>query len=251
MRRILACLRKAVSDYNMIEEGDHIAVGVSGGKDSLMLLTALAAYRRFSPVSFRLSAITVDMGFADTDRGEMEALKSYIESLGVDYYVEKTDIAYVIFEAKKDASPCSLCSKMRRGALNNKAIEIGANKLALGHHSDDALQTLLLSFVYEGRLSCFQPVSYMSRTNVTLIRPLLYASEMLITSVAENERLPILHNPCPVNKHTQREYMAELVKKINADVPGGKERMVQAILHPERNNLWKKPNAEDIDKSEE
>lgn len=242
MRKILAHLRKAVTDYNMISDGDHIAVGVSGGKDSLLLLTALAAYQKFSPQKFDLTAITVDMGFEGTDKEELNALVSYIEGLGVRFVLEKTEIAHILFDIRKEKSPCSLCSKLRRGALNAKAKEIGANKLALGHHSDDALQTLMLSFVYEGRLSCFQPVSHMERMNITLIRPFIYVTEGLIKSVSGRLNLPILHNVCPANKHTQREYMANLIFGIDADIPGGKERMMQAVLHPERNNLWQKPS---------
>ena len=242
LQLILGKVRKDVTDYNMIEDNDHIAVGVSGGKDSLLMLTALSAYQKFSPQKFHITAITVDMGFKETDYGELEAMSEYIENkLRIRHIIEKTDIAYILFEARKEKSPCSLCSKMRRGALNAKAVEIGANKLALGHHSDDMLQTFLLSMIYESRLSTFQPVSYMDRTKITLIRPFLYVNEKEIVSVSQKLRLPLLNNVCPANKHTQREYMKELIDKIDADIPGARFRMKEALKHPERRNLFEAP----------
>lgn len=236
-------MRRAITDYNMIEDGDKIVVGVSGGKDSLLLLSALKAFQRFSPACFELSAITVDMGFKDASEAEKQALSAYIDNLGVPYYVVETDIAEIIFESRKESNPCSLCSKMRRGALNNKAIELGFNKLALGHHADDVVQTMLLSLLYEGRFSTFQPVSYMDRSGITLIRPLIYTSEADVKGVVRKLELPVLHNPCPANKHTQREYVNNLVKRLTEEVPFARERMLGAIYHPERANLWKKPES--------
>ena len=212
MRKILGCVRRAINDYNMLSDGDHVAVGLSGGKDSLVLLTALAMLKRFSPTPFKLSAIRVDMGFKNASAEEAEALKSYCEGLGVDYYVEKTDIAEIIFDVRKETNPCSLCSKMRRGALNTKCNEIGANKLALGHNADDVTETFLLSFIYEGRLSTFAPLSYMDRSGMTLIRPMIYIDERDIAAFAKDK--PIIHNPCPADKHTQREYIKQLIKDI-------------------------------------
>ena len=235
-------MRRAITDYDMIKDGDRIAVGVSGGKDSLLLLSALKAYNRFSPERFELAAITIDMGFKNADEGEKTALKQYIADMGVPYYVIETDIAEIIFDLRKESNPCSLCSKMRRGALNNKAIELGFNKLALGHHADDVVQTMLLSLLYEGRFSTFQPVSYMDRSGITLIRPFIYTSEADIKGAVKKADLPVLHNPCPANNHTQREYVNELVKRLNSEVPFARERMLGAIYHPERNNLWKKPD---------
>lgn len=242
MQKILSTMRRAITDYDMIKDGDRIAVGVSGGKDSLLLLSALKAYNRFSPERFELAAITIDMGFKNADEGEKTALKQYIADMGVPYYVIETDIAEIIFDLRKESNPCSLCSKMRRGALNNKAIELGFNKLALGHHADDVVQTMLLSLLYEGRFSTFQPVSYMDRSGITLIRPFIYTSEADIKGAVKKTDLPVLHNPCPANKHTQREYVNELVKRLNSEVPFARERMLGAIYHPERNNLWKKPD---------
>ncbi len=231
-------MRRAIGDYNMIKDGDHIAVGVSGGKDSLTLLTALKAYQRFSPESFALSAITVDLGFKGTDQNEVKALIDYTEKLGVPYYIVPTDIGEILFDVRKESNPCSLCSKMRRGALNNKAKEIGANKIALGHHADDVIQTIFLSLFYEGRFSSFAPTAYMDRSGIELIRPFIYVWEKDLKSVVSKLDLPVLNNVCPANKHTRREYINLLIKDIQKDVPFVKERMLGAIKHPERANLW-------------
>ena len=170
MQKLLALTRKAINDYEMIADGDSIAVGVSGGKDSTALLAVLAAYKKFAPEKFELRAINIDMGFKDTDPAQVKALRDWCDDIGVPLTVVKTDIAEIIFERRKESSPCSLCSKMRRGALNNAAIEAGCNKLALAHHADDVLGTFLLSLLFEGRLSTFAPKSYMSRTGVRLCR---------------------------------------------------------------------------------
>ncbi len=238
MQKLLSTMRRAIGDYNMIKDGDHIAVGVSGGKDSLTLLTALKAYQRFSPESFELSAITVDLGFKGTDQNEVKALIDYTEKLGVPYYIVPTDIGEILFDVRKESNPCSLCSKMRRGALNNKAKEIGANKIALGHHADDVIQTIFLSLFYEGRFSSFAPTAYMDRSGIELIRPFIYVWEKDLKSVVAKLDLPVLNNVCPANKHTQREYINLLIKDIQKDVPFVKERMLGAIQHPERANLW-------------
>lgn len=240
MRKILGKVRRAIADYNMINDGDHIVVGVSGGKDSLALVAALANYQKFSPQKFQITAVTIDLGFNDTDLEQMKTMSNFIEGLGVKHVIEKTSIGYILFEDRKEKSPCSLCSKMRRGALNTKAIELKANKLALGHHSDDVLQTFMLSFIYEGRLSTFQPTAFMDRTEITLIRPFIYVSEEEIISTAKRNELPTVFNVCPANKLTQREYMNELIFQIDKDIPGAKDRMISAVTHPERNNLWDK-----------
>lgn len=238
MQRILNKTRKAIIDYKMIADGDHIVVGVSGGKDSLLLLKILSIYQKFSPQKFNLTAVNIDLGFPSTSRDEIKMLKVYIASLGIDFIIEETQIAHILFEDRKEKSPCSLCSKLRRGALNTKAVEIGANKLALGHHSDDILQTFLLSMMYESRLSIFQPTAYMDRTQITLIRPFIYVSEKEIIASANRHSLPTVFNVCPVDKQTQREYMSRLISQIDKDISGAKSRMLSAITHPERNNLW-------------
>lgn len=241
MQHILSTMRRAITDYNMINDGDKIAVGVSGGKDSLCLLCALNAYKRFSPQKFDIVGITINMGFKNSSKVQLEAMHNYIEDLGVQHIVLDTDIAEIIFNVRKEKSPCSLCSKMRRGALNNEAIKQGCNKLALGHHADDVLCTMLLSLMYEGRFSTFQPASYMDRSNITLIRPFIYTDEKDIIGVCRKLNMPLYDNPCPENKQTQREYMAGLVKKLTKEIPFARERMLGAIYHPERNNLWSIP----------
>lgn len=225
-------VRRAITDWNMICDGDRIAVGLSGGKDSLALLTALAAYRRFSPQSFTLRAVTVDLGMG----ADYSPLADYCRQLNVDFTLEKTDIGAVIFDERKEKSPCSLCSKMRRGALNSTLTKLGCNVLALGHHADDLAETMLLSLFYEGRISTFAPVSFMDRSGVTMIRPLIYSYEKDIAAFAK--QLPVVHNPCPANHVTKREYMKELLRAVQKDIPIAKDRMVSAIIHPERNNLW-------------
>lgn len=238
MRKILGCVRKAVKDYDMIRDGDRIAVGVSGGKDSIALLTALQLYRRFAPYKYDLVGIMIDMGLKDTDKLEVAALCDYCGQLGVRLHIEHTNIAEVVFDIRNESNPCSLCAKMRRGALNTVCNNLGYNKLALAHNSEDVLETFLLSFMYEGRLSTFQPVSYMSRTDMTLIRPLIYAEEGDIKGAVRRLGFPVVHNPCPQNHCTQREYMKNLVNSIKKDIPFAKDRMFEAIINADRYNLF-------------
>ena len=238
MQKILSAMRRAIQDYKMIAEGDKIFVGLSGGKDSTLLLNALALYRRFSPEHFTLEAITIDMGLKDTSKEQMQALSDYCARLNVPHHIVKTDIAEIIFDARKESNPCSLCAKMRRGALNSKINELGGGKLALGHNADDVAETMLLSLIYEGRFSCFPPTAYMSNSKVSLIRPLIYIEEGDIKSTVERLNLPIVHNPCPMNHVSKREYVKDLIKHICKDVPFAKDRILGAIYHPERNNLW-------------
>lgn len=240
---MLAPFRKAITEFEMIKDGDKVAVGLSGGKDSLTLLKLFKAYQKFSPEKFKLAAVRVDMGFRDADAAAAESLKVFVEDLGVPYTVIKTDIAEIIFDVRKEKNPCSLCSKMRRGCLNTELNKLGFNKLALGHHADDLAETLLLSLFYEGRLSTFSPTAFMSRTNITLIRPLIYSEEKNIRAYAKN--MPVLHNPCPANCATKREYMKGLLKHIQKDIPFARDRLIAAITHPERNNLWDTPAEEE------
>ncbi|MBO5851210.1 MAG: tRNA 2-thiocytidine(32) synthetase TtcA, partial [Clostridia bacterium] len=176
LQQLMSPVRRALDDYKMIQDGDKVAVGLSGGKDSLALLCALNGIRRFYPNKFELVAITVDMGL-DYDESEKKALKEFVEGLGVTYVIEKTQIAEVVFNERKEKNPCSLCANMRRGALNGKAKELGCNKVALGHHGDDLIETFFLSMFYEGRISTFHPVTELSRQDLTVIRPLIYARE--------------------------------------------------------------------------
>lgn len=240
MQKLLSLARKAINDYKMIEDGDRIAVGVSGGKDSTALLAILAAYRRFAPEKFDLIAVNVDLGFEDTSKEEMKKLSDYCESIGVRLIVEHTDIARIIFEERKEKSPCSLCSKMRRGALNAVAVADGCNKLALAHHADDIIDTFFLSLLHEGRLSTFMPVSRMDRTGITLIRPFIYVEEKYLSGLCRRYDLPIVHNPCPEDKHTRREDMKALVEELDSKFKGSKKLIMSALFNPDRNNLWDK-----------
>lgn len=233
IQQLLGPFRRAIEDYRMIEDGDKIAVGVSGGKDSLTLLALLKAYQRFSPQKFELMGITIDMGFTPDAYREVA---EYCQKNEIPYHVEKTDIAQIIFEERKEKNPCSLCAKMRRGALNTVLLKHGFSKLALGHHADDVAETFFLSLFYEGRLSTFGPVAYMDRTGVSMIRPMIYLEEKDITSFART--LPVVHNPCPANKHTQREFVKNMIRTLQQDIPFVKERVIGAITHPERYNLW-------------
>ncbi len=236
LQRLLSPARKIIEEYGMIKNGDKIAVGLSGGKDSVTLLYIMAGLRRFYPEKFDLVAITVDMGLKDSSVEEKKALADLCEQLNVPYKVLNTDIAEIIFDVRKEKNPCSLCSKMRRGALNDAAKELGCNKLALGHHADDLIETLFLSMFYEGRLSTFAPVSEMDRSGITLIRPMLYIEEKDISAFIKGK--PVLHNTCPADKHTRREYVKKLLNDLKKDIPFVKKRIHGAITHPERNNLF-------------
>ncbi|MDE6474788.1 MAG: tRNA lysidine(34) synthetase TilS [Clostridia bacterium] len=237
MQKLLSLTRKAISDYSMIQDGDKIAVGLSGGKDSMALLAILAAYKKFAPEKFDLVAINIDLGL-DVDKDEVEATRQYCQSVGVEFVVEHTQIYDIILE-RGEKSPCSLCSKMRRGALNSIAKQYGCNKLALGHHADDVLETFFLSLIYEGRISTFMPISLMDRSNITLIRPFIYVEEKYLSGLARRYNLPIIHNPCPQDKNTKREDIKKLVESLD-DKYGCKQLMLTALFHPERNNLWDK-----------
>lgn len=230
-------MRRACTELQLIDNGDRIAVGVSGGKDSLALLVALAAFRRFSPEKFTLTAVTIDLGLG----ADYTPVAKLCNELDVPYILEKTDIGDVIFNVRKEKNPCSLCSKMRRGALASVMATRDCNKLALGHHADDLAETFLLSLFYEGRLSTFAPKSYLSRSGVTVIRPFVYLSEADVAAFARDEQLPVVFNPCPANHVTKREYVKNLIKTVSRDVPIARDRMISAITHPERNNLWDKP----------
>jgi len=224
----------------MIEDGDKVAVGISGGKDSLILFEALHLYSKFSPEQFSLIAVNINMGFKETSESQMENLRAFFREREVPFFEEKTDIAEIVFEIRKEPNPCSLCSKLRRGALCSIAAREGANKVALGHHADDVLETFLLSFMHEGRLSTLSPTSYLTRTETTVIRPLLYVDEKDIRGAARRYNLPVLFNPCPADKHTRREYMKQLVENLRAEIPDVRKSMLSAIIHPERYNLWNK-----------
>lgn len=219
-------VRRAVDDYNMIEEGDKIAVGVSGGKDSLILLLALWHLKSYYPKHFELEAITVELGFEGMDFAPIAEL---CKKLGIPYTRIKTDIKEIVFDVRKEDNPCSLCSKMRRGALNDAIGERGIKKLALGHHFDDAVETFLMSLLFEGRLSCFKPVTYLDRSGVTQIRPLVYAGEKKIANLSEELNLPIVENPCPMDKTSKRYEIKKLIAGLAADYPDMKSKVFGAM----------------------
>lgn len=241
MQRILSFMRRACDEYKLIEDGDKIAVGISGGKDSLVLLKALANYQIFSPQKFTLVAITIDMHAGKSDFSEIAKL---CEELNVEYHIVPSDIYEIVFVERKETNPCSLCAKLRRGMLNTKALELGCNKLALGHSADDVIHTFLLSLLYEGRLSTFLPKLYMDRTGMTVIRPLVLTDEKDIKSAAKT--LPVKSSCCPADKHTKREYVKEIIKDIQKEIPFAKDRIFSAISHPERYNLFDRAYEEDV-----
>ncbi len=236
-RQMLSSLRRGITQYKLIKDGDKIAVGVSGGKDSVTLLKLLAEYKRFSPEKFDLIAISVDLNFED-NKTDFTPIKQLCDSLGVEYFVEKTDIGKIVFDIRKETNPCALCSKMRKGALNNLAKEKGCNKVALGHHADDLIDTLLLSLFYEGRLSTFAPKSYLDKIGLTMIRPLIFTKEIDVVSYSKN--LPIVKSCCPANKLTKREQVKNIVSNISKDIPNVRDMMFTALIHPERYNLFDK-----------
>ena len=219
-------VRRAVDDYDMIQAGDRVAVGVSGGKDSPVLLAAPSHLRSFYPRPFELEAITVELGFEGMDFTPVAAL---CEELGVPYTRLKTDIKEIVFDVRQEDNPCSLCAKMRRGALNDAIRERGVKKLALGHHFDDAVETFLLSLLFEGRISCFRPVTYLDRSGVTQIRPLVYAGEQKIAKLADELRLPVVENPCPQDKGSKRYEVKQLLKTMSADYPDMKSKIFGAM----------------------
>ncbi len=236
LQQVLSLVRKAVDDFHMIEPGDRIAVGISGGKDSLTLLYALQALRRFYPIEFNLCAVTVDLGFGNLDLTEIEAL---CKKLNVEYQIVKTDIAKIIFEDRQETNPCSLCAKMRKGALNDAMKTAGCNKVAYAHHKDDVVETMMMSLIYEGRFHTFRPVTYLDRTRITVIRPLIYMNESDVVGFVRKNNVPVVKSPCPADGHTKRETVKNLVQQINLEAPGVKERMFTAIL---RGNIagWNK-----------
>ena len=238
-QKMLSGLRKGISEYNLISDGDKIAVGVSGGKDSVTLLKLLTEYKKFSPEKFELVAITVDLQFNKTP-SDLSLIEKFCKEEGIPFFVVKTDIAEIVFDARKESNPCALCSKMRKGALYDKAQSLGCNKVALGHHADDLTDTLMLSLFYEGRLSTFSPISYLDRTGLTLIRPMIMLKEVDITCYCRDYNLPIYKSNCPANKKTKREYVKDILSTISEQVPNVRQMIFTAITHPERYNLFDK-----------
>ena len=246
-KRLLSFVRRAVDDYGLIDEGDRIAVGVSGGKDSLTLLATLADLRRFYPKKFDIVAITVDMGF---EGGDFTPIVDFCKEIGVEYLIERTEIARIIFDVRQESNPCSLCAKMRRGCLHAAAVNAGCNKVALGHHYDDAVETFMMNLFFEGRLGCFSPKSYLSNRKITLIRPLLYATEKDVQYYTRRKELPVITSLCPEDHATERENMKKLLSELERTNKGLKHRIFHAMCKSEIDGFklsGRYPDAGDID----
>ena len=235
MQKILSAMRKAIDTYNLIDDGDKIAVGLSGGKDSLALLSTLKRLQSFYDKKFQLIAIAVDLSGGKNDYSQ---IISYCKQIDVELHIVPSNVFEVVFEIRKEKNPCSLCANLRRGLLNSSAKSLGCNKVALGHHKDDLIETFLLSLFFEGRLSTFKPKTYLSRTDLTVIRPLIFCDESEIMKISYD--YPVLINNCPANKHTERENSKELLKNLSEKYPDAKEKIFGAIIHSERYNLFDK-----------
>ena len=227
LQRLLSLTRQALDTYGLIQDGDRIAIGVSGGKDSLTLLHALHHLRRFYPEKYELCAITVDLGLGNMD---LEPVAAMCREFEIPYEIISTEIGAVLFDIRKETNPCSLCAKMRKGALNEAALKLGCNKIAYAHHRDDLIETMLLSLIYEGRFYSFSPKTHLDKTGLTLIRPLMYVQEADVIGFKNKYHLPVCKNPCPVDGKTKREYVKQLTKKLNHDSPGVKDRFFHAII---------------------
>ena len=247
LQRRLSLTRQAVDDYRLIQSGDKIAIGISGGKDSLTLLYALQGLRRFYPEPFELCAITVDLGFqalspevsnrlsptlsSDAAAFDLKPVQELCDELNVPYTVVPTEIGKILFETRQESNPCALCAKMRKGALNEAALKLGCNKIAYAHHRDDLIETMLLSLIYEGRFYSFSPKTHLDKTGLTLIRPLMYVSEADVKGFCNKYQLPVVKSPCPADGYTKRQYVKDLLRKLNQENPGVKERMFSAIVN--------------------
>ena len=236
MKKTLGCLRKADRDFRLIEDGDRVAVGVSGGKDSLLLLHALSLYRQFAHKDFSLIAVTVTLGLEPFD---LSGIRSLCENLGIEFVVRETEIGTIIFDYRQEKNPCALCAKMRRAVLANTCVEMGVSKLALGHHREDAIETLLMSLFNEGRFHTFHPKTLMSRTGITVIRPLIYLPESHVKHMAKVLDLPVVQSPCPANGHTDREKMKNLLRDLRQVFPDANERFLHA-LQQDHYDLWQR-----------
>lgn len=226
MQKLMGLVRRCVEDYDMISAGDRIAVGVSGGKDSMALLRLLAALREYYPKPFTVEGITIDLGFPGMD---YTPVAEYCRSLDIPYTIISTQIKTVVFDLRREKNPCSMCAKMRRGALNEAILSRGITKIALGHHHDDAVETFLMSLIYEARISCFQPVTYLDRTRVTQIRPMLYIPEQSILHFVQREQLPLVENECPADKTSKRHEIKELIYEMTARYPSLKDNVFGAM----------------------
>ncbi len=237
IKRVLGSIRRADEKFGMIENGDKIAVGVSGGKDSMLLLFALSIYKKFCKKDFTLEAITIALGFEPFDT---TPIKEFCDNLGINYTVVNSDIGDVVFNIRKEKNPCALCANMRRGAVNSTAKELGCNKVALAHHRDDAIETLLMSMFIESRMNTFAPVTYLSRVDLKVIRPFIYVPENIIVNCVRDNELPIVESPCPIDGKTARQDVKELIEELSQKFPDLHERLLHALDTTETYNLWDK-----------
>lgn len=227
LQRLYSYTRQCIQQFDLIQEGDRIAIGISGGKDSLALLYALAGLRKFFPAKFEILAVTADLGFGEFD---LSGIKKLCEELEVEYHVIKTDIAEILKQKIQKGSYCAMCAKLRKGAINNFAKEQGCNKVAYAHHQDDMIETMMLSLIYEGQFFCFGPKTYYKEADLTVIRPLINIPEKQIIGFRNKYNLPCVKNPCPHDGITRREYIKNLIAQISRDNPGAKTKMYNAIL---------------------
>lgn len=227
LQRLFSLTRQAVDNYNMIQDGDKIAIGVSGGKDSLTLLYALHGLKRFYPCKFELVAITVDLGF---DNFDLSPVQKLCDELAIPYKIISTDIGHILFDTRKETNPCALCAKMRKGAFNQAAKELGCNKIAYAHHKDDLIETMMLSLIFEGRFYAFSPKTFLDRMELTVLRPLMYVTESEVIGFKNKFKLPVCKNPCPVDGKTKREYVKNFIRQLNLENPGVKDRLFHAIV---------------------
>ena len=227
LQKLYSYVRRAMDDYSMVDDGDKIAVGVSGGKDSLALLYALSGLRKFYPKKFDIVALTVNLGFKNQD---FNLIKDFCKNLDVECKIIDTEIGDIVFHKRKESNPCSLCAKMRKGALNQAIKEMGCNKIAYAHHKDDIIETMLLSLIFGGRFYSFSPKTYLDRTDLTVIRPMMFVDEKDVIGFKNKYQLPVVKSKCPVDGYTKRQYVKELLRQLNHENPGVRERMFHAIL---------------------
>ncbi|WP_042355647.1 tRNA 2-thiocytidine biosynthesis TtcA family protein [Bacillus rubiinfantis] len=235
-KRLLTPIKKTILQYNMIEEGDRVAIGLSGGKDSSTLLSILTILREQLPFHFELIPITLSLGFEDMD---MMPLKKFVNELGHELYIKETNISQVVFDYKKEKNPCSLCANLRRGTLFDYATSLNCNKLAYGHHLDDGIETFFMNLIYGGKLAVFKPKTYLDRANITLIRPMLAIEEKTIIHFVKAKNIPVIHNPCPADKHTKREEMKDLVKTLSASYPDLRQKFMSGAMNVQEADFWK------------
>ncbi|MGL5378894.1 tRNA 2-thiocytidine biosynthesis TtcA family protein [Clostridium sp.] len=235
MQKLLSKTRQAINDFDMINDGDKVAVGLSGGKDSITLLHILKNFQKFSPKKFELIAITLNPGGVDNS-----PLHRLCKNIDVPFYEIQTDIGKIVFDIRKEKNPCSLCAKLRRGALNSAAMDLGCTKVALGHHKDDAVETFVMTMFYEGRVNCFSPKSYMEKFNLTIIRPMVYIDEYMIKKAVREYNYPIVKNPCEADGHTKRQDVKELIKNLGGDFPNLKDKLFSALNNSEQLFIWDK-----------